>query len=255
MMITEENLDSDCREIHYVSENGRVEGLILNKTPIGIEDSKRKRPRSAKAGRRTISRDGRMSVAGDLTYRPLDVESINEKGVHELFSDILYDSDDNPVDYKDDFEDDVDDENNWSDDSPHPYSVSASSLTSRSENFQYHTRPSSQYIPQSQIPVPESPSIVSGVKYNEWQRNSGLRVLRKVMDRQKLLEFESLNFASNGGGGKSKDDFRHLPRLKMKKRPLKLQPLSGEVNLQEETGRRLSESLISRISSGTMKGV
>ena len=65
-------------------------------------------------------------------------------------------------------------------------------------------RPSSQYIPQSQIPVPESPSIVSGVKYNEWQRNSGLRVLRKVIDRQKLLEFESLNFASNGGGGKSK---------------------------------------------------
>ena len=126
--------------LYLCSENGRVEGLILNKTPIGTEDSKRKRPRSAKAGRRTISRDGRLSVAGDLTYRPLDVESINEKGVHELFSDILYDSDDNPVDYKDDFEDDVDDENNWSDDSPHPYSVSASSLTSRSENFQYHTR-------------------------------------------------------------------------------------------------------------------
>ena len=51
------------------------------------------------------------------------------------------------------------------------------------------------------------------------------------------------------------DEIRHLPRMKMKKRPLKLQPLSGEVNLQEETGRRLSESLISRISSGTMKGV
>ena len=28
-MITEENLDSDSREVHYVSENGRVEGLIL----------------------------------------------------------------------------------------------------------------------------------------------------------------------------------------------------------------------------------
>ena len=29
LMITEENLDSDSREVHYVSENGRVEGLIL----------------------------------------------------------------------------------------------------------------------------------------------------------------------------------------------------------------------------------
>ena len=28
-MITEENLDSESREVHYVSENGRVEGLIL----------------------------------------------------------------------------------------------------------------------------------------------------------------------------------------------------------------------------------
>ena len=38
------------------------------------------------------------------------------------------------------------------------------------------------------VEVPESPSIVSGMKYNEWQRNSGLRVLRKVLDRQKLLQ-------------------------------------------------------------------
>ena len=48
--------------------------------------------------------------------------------------------------------------------------------------------------------VPESPAIVSGVKYNEWQRNSGLRVLRKVLDRQKLLEFESINVVDRGGG-------------------------------------------------------
>ena len=45
--------------------------------------------------------------------------------------------------------------------------------------------------------MPESPSIVSGVKYNEWQRNSGLRVLRKVLDRQKLLE------ATDGFGEKT----------------------------------------------------
>ena len=50
-------------------------------------------------------------------------------------------------------------------------------------------------------PVPESPAIVSGVKYNEWQRNSGLRVLRKVLDRQKLLEFEAVNVGSSRGGG------------------------------------------------------
>ena len=42
------------------------------------------------------------------------------------------------------------------------------------------------------VEVPESPSIVSGMKYNEWQRNSGLRVLRKVLDRQKLLQTSDL---------------------------------------------------------------
>ena len=59
-----------------------------------------------------------------------DLESINNKGVHELFSDILYDSDTDELkggEYMDDFEDDDDD---WSDDSPH------STLTSRSENYQ-----------------------------------------------------------------------------------------------------------------------
>ena len=63
----------------------------------------------------------------------VDVDSINTKGVHELFSDILYDSDTEELEgseYKDDFEDD-DDEDDWSDDSPH------STLTSRSDNYQY----------------------------------------------------------------------------------------------------------------------
>ena len=118
----------------FISENGRVEGLILNKTPI--DDVKRTRPRSAKAGRRTASRDGRASVN---TIRTFDIETINEKGVQDLFSDILYDSDEALEEYKDDFED-VDDDNNWSDDSPLPYSLSASSLTSRSDSYPYQQR-------------------------------------------------------------------------------------------------------------------
>ena len=163
------------------------------------------RPRSAKGDRRTVSSDGRMSVN---TIRTFDIESINEKGVQDLFSDILCESDETPEEYKDDFED-VDDDNNWSDDSPIPYSLSASSLTSHADKYQYHPRLIKQKTPkfnsiksrQIECPVPESPAIVSGVKYNEWQRNSGLRVLRKVLDRQKLLEFESLNVADTGGGG------------------------------------------------------
>ena len=61
------------------------------------------------------------------------------QGVQELFSDILYDSDEQQEEYKDDFED-VDDENNWSDESPHPLCISASSALSRSDNFQYLPR-------------------------------------------------------------------------------------------------------------------
>ena len=62
------------------------------------------------------------------------VDSINNKGVHELFSDILYDSDTEELEsceYKDDFEEEADDDDDWSDDSPH------STLTSRSDNYQY----------------------------------------------------------------------------------------------------------------------
>ena len=47
------------------------------------------------------------------------------------------------------------------------------------------------------IRAAEPPSVISGVKYNEWQRNSGLRVLRKVLDRQKMLE------TTDGIGGKT----------------------------------------------------
>ena len=97
------------------------------------------RPRSAKGGRRTASRDGRISVN---TIRTFDIESINEKGVQDLFSDILCESDEAPEEYKDDFED-VDDDNNWSDDSPLPYSLSASSLTSHSDK--YHPRCTQNY--------------------------------------------------------------------------------------------------------------
>ena len=109
------------------SENGRVEGLILDKrTPDGA-----KRPRSAKGDRR-FPLEGRLTrTMPDMPC--VDVDSINNKGVHELFSDILYDSDTEELEgseYKDDFEDE-DDDDDWSDDGPH------STLTSRSDNYQY----------------------------------------------------------------------------------------------------------------------
>lgn len=72
------------------------------------------------------------------SIRTFDIESINEKGVQELFSDILCETDEAIEEYKDDFED-VDDDNNWSDDSPHPYSLS-SSLTSHPDKYQYQQR-------------------------------------------------------------------------------------------------------------------
>ena len=112
-----------------------MEGLILRQSPS--EDIRRKRPKSAKGDRRTFSRDGRTSstTPGDSTFRTLDVETINEKGVQELFSDILYETEDSTAvtvdEYKDDFEND-DDENTWSDDSPLPHPMSASVLSQRS---------------------------------------------------------------------------------------------------------------------------
>ena len=43
---------------------------------------------------------------------------------------------------------------------------------------------------------------------------------------------------------------------KMKKKPLKLQPLNSELSQSEEAGRRISESLMSRVATaGTMKGL
>ena len=73
----------------------------------------------------------------------VDVDSINNRGVHELFSNILYNSDNEGLEtseYKDDFEvdeEDEDEDDDWSDDSPHPFSSPPSSLTSRSDNYQY----------------------------------------------------------------------------------------------------------------------
>ena len=53
-------------------------------------------------------------------------------------------------------------------------------------------------------PASQSPAVVSGLKYSEWQRNSGLRVLEKVLDRQKLLE------ATDGFGGQTQVGNRQL---------------------------------------------
>ena len=92
-MITEENLDTERGEIHYVSENGRVEGLILDKDE---RSKKRERPRSAKGRRRPSSFliDGsRCNSDSDGSCRTFNVESINDQGVSDLFSDILYDTD------------------------------------------------------------------------------------------------------------------------------------------------------------------
>ena len=89
-MITEENLDEECREIHYVSENGRVEGLILEKE----ERVKRERPKSAKGRRRPgalIIDSSRCNRDIDGSCRTYNTNSINEQGVNDLFSDILYD--------------------------------------------------------------------------------------------------------------------------------------------------------------------
>ena len=142
-MITEENLDTDSREIHYVCENGRVEGLILDKGP-SEERTRRERPRSAKGRRRAQALNGAgvlsTSDSGD-SCRTFSVESINTQGVQELFSDILYHPDnedssdtDNIGEYSDDFEHPADDDNQWSNNSPHLYSSSTQS--NRSGNTQ-----------------------------------------------------------------------------------------------------------------------
>ena len=106
-----------------------------------LEDNRRKRPKSAKGDRRPFSRDGRMSAStpGDATFRTMDVDTINERGVQDLFSDILYETaEENSEEYKDDFEND-DDENIWSEDSHHSYQhkypLSANSVTARKNNL------------------------------------------------------------------------------------------------------------------------
>ena len=101
-----------------------MEGLILDK-----------RPRSAKGDRRGPL-DGRIiNTVQDMPT--VDVDSINTRGIHELFSDILYDSEAEANEYKDDFEDEEeeeeDEDDDWSDDCPHGLSSPPSSLTSRSD--------------------------------------------------------------------------------------------------------------------------
>ena len=97
--------------------------------------------------------------------------------------------------------------------------------------------------------VPESPSIVSGMKYKEWQRNSGLRVLRKVLDRQKLLQTSDLAGSTNTTAPFQKK----LVRSQSKRKPVKLQPLGGDLPLLDSRGRRLSHSII--LSAGTGGGL
>ena len=118
-MITEENLDTECGEIHYVSENGRVEGLIFEQE----ERTKRERPRSAKGRRRPsalIIEGSRCNSDSEGSCRTYNVESINERGVTDLFSDILYDpgndnsSDtENIGDYDEEFKNSQVSENGW----------------------------------------------------------------------------------------------------------------------------------------------
>ena len=62
-----------------------------------------------------------------------------------------------------------------------------------------------------------------------------------------MFRRENLNFFP-------KDEPKYA--TKMKKKPLKLQPLNNELSQSEEAGRRISESLMSRVATaGTMKGV
>ena len=141
-MITEENLDFDFREVHYVSENGRVEGLILENDQ-SEERTRTQRPRSAKGRRRAQALTGEVvlssSDSGD-SCRTYSVESVNTQGVQELFSDILFHPDktdssdtDTISEYSDDFEHPADDDNPWSNDRPLLYS-SADTSNIRSEN-------------------------------------------------------------------------------------------------------------------------
>lgn len=81
-MITEENLDSDSgRELHYVSENGRVEGLIL-------ESRGEARPRGAGGEARSRRQERPRSAKGRRGGG--QQRDVNQQGVTELFSDILY---------------------------------------------------------------------------------------------------------------------------------------------------------------------
>ena len=142
-MIRDENLYSDFHEFHYVRENGRVEGLILEKDHAN-ERTKRERPRTAKGQRRTraLTTDGVRSnnSDSDSSSRTFNVDSINEKGVNDLFSDIIYDQEnedrsdtENIVDFNRDFK-------RTTVDNPPQYSSDTTITRSENSPIKYSTR-------------------------------------------------------------------------------------------------------------------
>ncbi|XP_023337832.1 uncharacterized protein LOC111708626 [Eurytemora carolleeae] len=260
-MITEVNLDSEPREVHYVSENGRIEGLILEEnsaenlssTDLHSHDSGEDIETDNQIYRRTRTRrsrgstsssleentvihlldvpinrleessishrlednkyntDEEMTTAGNVVAagrrsRPTSAKGwsrqrnqivrdtpsrieINKRGVQDLFSDILYQETDLQ-------EEDEEEEN---ENVPTP-----ASLISDTSSTQDVYRP---------------PSIISGVKYSEWQRTSGLKVLRRVLDRQKILE------TTDGIANKTQDEMIQVFQKFKRKPPNKLKPL------------------------------
>ena len=91
------------------------------------------------------------------------------------------------------------------------------------------------------------------MKYNEWQRNSGLRVLRKVLDRQKLLQTSDL--AGSTITTTTTAQKKLVRSQQSKRKPVKLQPLGGDLPLVDSRGRRLSHSIILSAGVGGLKGL
>ena len=79
------------------------------------------------------------------------------------------------------------------------------------------------------------PSIVSGVKYTEWQRSSGLRVLRRVLDRQKILE------TTDGIANKTQVEQSYLTQTNL--------PSNLQMQLQLQTYKTQTEYTYEQIDS------
>ena len=142
-MITEENLDTDSGEIHYVSENGRVEGLILDQDPLK-ERTRRERPRSAKGRRRPgthILDGGSYNSDSDGSCRTYNVESINEHGVNELFADILYDPENEDRSDVSNISDYENEDDSWNNHNHHLHSRrNSTSHLDRESKSHFHSR-------------------------------------------------------------------------------------------------------------------